>query len=135
MNELIFESTQRSTFLSDPQYRPVNLCLGRTHPNNGRQGPSQDLETGCQILAVVKFLGVQIFKGDHYILRFQPSTSGLEIKILSRKPECIFISFLKVFCMSNNTYLGSLQKFEGAAGAFKGALGSRHPLISSPEHV
>ena len=33
---------------------------------------SQDLETGCLKLAVVKFLGVQIFKGDHNILRFQP---------------------------------------------------------------
>ena len=34
--------------------------------------------------------------------------------------------------MSNITYLGSLQKFEGAAGAFKEAQGSWHPLISSP---
>ena len=33
---------------------------------------SQDLETGCLKLAVVKFLGVQIFKGDHNILIFQP---------------------------------------------------------------
>ena len=36
------------------------------------QGHSQDLETGCLKLAFVKFLGVQIFKGDHNILRFQP---------------------------------------------------------------
>ena len=35
---------------------------------------SQDLETGCLNLAVVKFLGVQIFKGDHNILIFQPKT-------------------------------------------------------------
>ena len=28
---------------------------------------SQDLETGCLKLAVVKFLGVQIFKRDHNI--------------------------------------------------------------------
>ena len=33
---------------------------------------SQDLETGCLKLAFVKFLGVQIFKGDHNILIFQP---------------------------------------------------------------
>ena len=33
---------------------------------------SQDFETGCLKLAVVKFLGVQIFKGDHNILIFQP---------------------------------------------------------------
>ena len=36
------------------------------------QGLSQDLESGCLKLAVVKFLGVQIFKGDHNILIFQP---------------------------------------------------------------
>ena len=33
---------------------------------------SQDLGTGCLKLAVEKFLGVQIFKGDHTILIFQP---------------------------------------------------------------
>ena len=33
---------------------------------------SQDFQTGCLKLAVVKSLGVQIFKGDHNILRFQP---------------------------------------------------------------
>ena len=36
------------------------------------QGLSQELETGCLKLAIVKFLGVQIFKGDHNIIRFQP---------------------------------------------------------------
>ena len=34
-------------------------------------GLSQDLETGCLKLAVVKYVSVQIFKGDHNILRFQ----------------------------------------------------------------
>ena len=58
--------------------------------------------------------------------------TGLEIKIFSREPNFIFISFRKVFCMSNITFFGSLQKFDGAAGAFKAALGSGHPLISSP---
>ena len=33
---------------------------------------SQDLETVCLKLAVVKYLGVLIFKGDHNILIFQP---------------------------------------------------------------
>ena len=33
---------------------------------------SQDLESGCLKLAVVKSLGVQIFKGDRNILIFQP---------------------------------------------------------------
>ena len=36
-----------------------------------QQGLSQDLETGCLKLAIVKFLGVQMLKGDHNILRFQ----------------------------------------------------------------
>ena len=36
------------------------------------QGLSKDLETGCLKLAIVIFLGIQIFKGDHNILRFQP---------------------------------------------------------------
>ena len=35
--------------------------------------------------------------------------SGVEIKIFSREPNCILI---KVFCISNLTYLDSLQKFE-----------------------
>ena len=33
---------------------------------------SQDLETGCLKLAVVKSLGIQNFKGGHDILLFQP---------------------------------------------------------------
>ena len=33
---------------------------------------SQDLESGCLKLAVIKFWGVQIFKGDHNILIVQP---------------------------------------------------------------
>ena len=33
---------------------------------------SQDLETGCLKLAIVKFQGVQISKGDHNLLRFIP---------------------------------------------------------------
>ena len=37
-----------------------------------QQGISQDLETGCLKLAIVKLLGVQIFKGEHNILTFQP---------------------------------------------------------------
>ena len=36
------------------------------------QGLSQELETGCLKLVIVKFVGFQIVKGDHNILRFQP---------------------------------------------------------------
>ena len=38
----------------------------------------------------------------------------------------------KGVCIETSTSLGSLQKFAGAAGEFKEALGSRHPLVSSP---
>ena len=58
--------------------------------------------------------------------------SGLEIKFFFREPNCIFKSFQKALCIETSTFFGSLQKFEGAAGEFKGALGSWHPLISSP---
>ena len=57
----------------------------------------------------------------------------LEITLFSREPNCIFKSHLRVLCIETSTSLGSLQKFEGATGEFKGALGSWHPRISSPE--
>ena len=41
-----------------------------TAPSRWRRSSCQDLETGCLKLAVVKFLGVQIF--NHNILIFQP---------------------------------------------------------------
>ena len=44
----------------------INLI--RNTPFTLRQCLSQDLETVCLKLAVVKFWGVQIFKGDHNIL-------------------------------------------------------------------
>ena len=40
-----------------------------------------------------------------------------------------------MLCIETSTSLGDLQKFEGAAGEFKGALGSQHPLILSPEYI
>ena len=40
--------------------------------NHYRQGLSQDLETGCPELAILTFLGVQFFKGDHNIHRLNP---------------------------------------------------------------
>ena len=51
----------------------------------------------------------------------------------SREPYYIFKSCFKVFCRETSTSLSSLRKVEGAAGGFKVALGSRHPLISSPD--
>ena len=55
--------------------------------------------------------------------------AGLEIKFLFWEPYCIFKSYLKVLCIETSTSLGSLQKYEEARGEFKGALGSKHPLI------
>ena len=49
----------------------IGITMGSQRP---RQGFSQELETGCLKLAIVKYLGVQIILGDHNILRFQPQT-------------------------------------------------------------
>ena len=48
---------------------------------------------------------------------------GLKLRFFSREFDCIFISFMKVLCISSSTSLGSLQKFEGTAGEFKAAFG------------
>ena len=58
---------------TDPDYWK-KWCTPRERMQCCYQGLSQDLETGCLKLAIVKFWGVQIFKGDHNILRFQPLT-------------------------------------------------------------
>ena len=42
-------------------------CTG-TAFNTWGHGLSQDLETGCPKLTIVKFLGVLFFKGGHAIL-------------------------------------------------------------------
>ena len=57
--------------LGSPHFpRGKNNLLFPKH--NLSQCLSQDLETGCLKLAVVKFWGVQILEGDHNILIFQP---------------------------------------------------------------
>ena len=48
----------------------VSLILNWASIREDSQCLSQYLETGCLKLAVVKYLGVQIFKGDHNILIF-----------------------------------------------------------------
>ena len=55
---------------------------------------------------------------------FSEIKTGLEIKIFAKEPNCIFISFIKVLYISQSSSLGSLQKFEGAEGEFKGGLDS-----------
>ena len=53
-----------------------NTCFCNILDNLSLKGAyqclSQDLETGCLKLAVVKFLGIQILKGDLNVLIFQP---------------------------------------------------------------
>ena len=60
-----------TTYTPDLLWMPGNLCgplmlIGNTlllpFPPSGL-GLSQDLETGCLKLAIVNFLGIQIFKG------------------------------------------------------------------------
>ena len=58
-----------SAFPSEPFFRLSSF--GIIHLAD-TQCLSQDLETGCLKLAVIKYLGIQIFKGDHNILIFQP---------------------------------------------------------------
>ena len=48
------------------------LALYHYTLNGIKQCLSQDLETRCLKLAVVKFMGIQISKGDQNILLFQP---------------------------------------------------------------
>ena len=56
--------------LLSPGLTELGYCMGS--PRHTGQCLSQDLETGCLKLAVVKFLGVQNFKGDHNILMSKP---------------------------------------------------------------
>ena len=53
-------------------------------------------------------------------------TAGLESKLFPRELRRIFESYLKVFCIENIRSFGTLQKFVGATGEFKEALGSWH---------
>ena len=48
----------------------LNLILGEKV--FFRKGFSQDLETECQKLAILKLLGVLFFKGDYKINRLKP---------------------------------------------------------------
>ena len=64
---------QRKVTWEQGQLRALaSITLLRNFISTTVQCLSQDLETGCLKLAVVKFLGVQMFKGDHNILIFQP---------------------------------------------------------------
>ena len=78
------------------------------------------------------FLFRPLQETNNFLGLIMPYHTGLEIKLFSREPNCIFKSLPNVFCIENSTFLSSLQKSEGAAGEFKGGLGSWHPLISSP---
>ena len=51
---------------------PKDTSEAKETVDRAKQCLSQDFKTGCLKLAVVKFGGVQIFKGYHNILIFQP---------------------------------------------------------------
>ena len=51
-----------------------NIIQSGAIGNTQHHGPSQDLETGCPKLPIVKFWGILFFKGDHNILKLQPQT-------------------------------------------------------------
>ena len=62
------------------------------------------------------------------------------VVVFSWEPKCIFKRYLKMLCIDISTSFSSLQKFEGAAGQFRGALVSpnfwaylslMHELITS----
>ena len=55
-----------------PSAHPIASLVNLRH--SSYQGLSQNLETGCLKLAIAKFLGIQIFKGEHNILIFLPYT-------------------------------------------------------------
>ena len=65
-----------ASYLSQPESQAIVAAVAvRNPPGLGEtagQCLSQDLETGCLKLAVVKFLGVLNFKGDHNILISKP---------------------------------------------------------------
>ena len=66
------KKTPKSSGIPAWQVRPKIRLLSKQVRLPANQCHSHDLETGCPKLVIVKFLGVQIFKGDHNILRFQP---------------------------------------------------------------
>ena len=88
MQKIFFYRPTYPIFLDSYRKQTINflgLTGGGRHTGNGtarfgyelgittgQQGLSQVLETGCPKLAIVRFLGVQISKGDQNILIFQP---------------------------------------------------------------
>ena len=68
--EIYFEFTASTIYCSHVSTKyHLKINMSKTFPviksRIYGQCLSQDLETGCIKLAVVKFWGVQIFKGDH----------------------------------------------------------------------
>ena len=59
--------------------------VGRYILEHSDHGLSQDLEAGCLKLAIIKLLGVQIFKGDHTILTC-PEGCSLRVWVSKKTP-------------------------------------------------
>ena len=58
--------------VGDGKLSPYANSGNKLKAKEAMQGLSQDLETGCPKLAISTFLGIQLFKGDHNILRLHP---------------------------------------------------------------
>ena len=69
------------------------------------------------------------------VLTYHKHVQGSKLSFFSGEPNSIFKSYLKVLCIETSTSLGSLHIFDRDVGEFKGVLGSRHPLISSPDVI
>ena len=72
------------------------------------QGLSQDLETGCLKLAIVKILGVQIFKGDNNVLRFQQNM----YKIIKIRHDILIQCHGNYMEMRKLNYMLEIKKFK-----------------------
>ena len=120
----------------------TSVCARPTRPTWRCQLKASISEVNDDLTACVSIIYIRQLKQPYYYYKeawipknetlWYGTVSGLEIKIFPREHNCIFKSHLQVLCIETSTFLGSLLKFEGAAGEFKGALGCRHPLTSSP---
>ena len=86
------------------------------------QGLSQDLETGCPKLATVKFCGVQIFKGDHNILRFHDILIQCHGNYMEMK-QFNYMLEINILTNSSQRYLGVMSR----DGDRKPGTGSNRP--------
>ena len=106
---------------------PVTLCKACTHTHTGTgSGRTQAVLTitttealvlsrpaGCWEIQRINHLSTVLY---HLTTLINLPLQGSKLRPFSMEPNCIFKNHLQVLCIETNTFLGSLQKFEGAAG-------------------